>query len=178
MEGALRLMDGYRWYYLHLNPEPWAVGPLDIGRRAGKVYATMGQNKQLAAYQEAVRDELRTQDPTFLEGKIALRVWFWRNRAEYTTPNQRQHRKHEADGTNMMKSLEDACQGILFENDRDVVHCDWMIVEQGPDVEGKILLMVSNAGEPKDYVVPIPEHVWIALISKPEVRDDNSWPPR
>jgi hypothetical protein len=49
------------WYVVHVNPEPWAVGPLDLGRRGGKVYATMGQNQQLAAYQEAVREE--TQVP-------------------------------------------------------------------------------------------------------------------
>lgn len=170
----------YRWYYLYLNPEPWAVGPLDIGRRAGKIFATMGQNKQLAAYQEAVREELRAQDPEFLSGRIVLRAWFWRRRDEYTTPNQRQHRKHEADGTNMLKALEDACQGILFENDRDVVHGDWYIVDQGPEVEPKVLIQVGNALDPKDYVHPIPEAVWKELnAAKPtQVKDDNSWPPR
>lgn len=168
----------YRWYYLRLNPEPWAVGPLDIGRREGKIFATMGRNQQLAAYQDAVRDELRSQEPEMLTGKIVLRAWFWRNRADYTTPSQIKHRKHEADGTNLMKALEDACQGILFENDRDVVHGDWYLVDQGPHVEGKVLLQVGVGLTPADYVRPIPEYVWLQLQTKPVALDDNSWPPK
>lgn len=168
----------YSWYYLYINPEPWAVGPLDLGRKGGKLYATMGQNQQLAAYQQAVRDELSLQQPEMIEGRVTLRAWFWRNRAEYTTPAQRQHRKHEADGTNLFKALEDACQGILFPNDRDVVHGDWYLVEQGPEVVEKVLIQVGPAGTPYTYVLPIPEHVWAALHAPKAAKDDNSWPPK
>lgn len=167
-------MEGYRWYYLHINPEPWAVGPLDLGRKSGKLYATMGQNQQLAAYQEAVRDELRSQDPEFIEGQAFIQAWFWRNRAEYTTPNQRKHRKHEADGTNMLKAIEDACQGVLFNNDRDNQAGAWWIVEQGAEVEGKILLRVGT------YIERplIPADVYSKLLEPREKKDDNSWPPK
>lgn len=171
-------MGQYWWYYFRINPEPWAVGPLDIGRRSGKVYATMGQNKQLAAYQEAVRDELALQDPEMISGRVTMRLYFWRNRAEYTTPNQRQHRKHEADLTNLVKAFEDACQGVLFENDRDVVHTDAYLIDQGTEVEGKILLCIGEAVTPAEYVKPIPEHIWKTLHLPPAQVQDNSWPPK
>lgn len=169
------------WYVVHVNPEPWAVGPLDLGRRNGKVYATMGQNQQLAAYQEAVREEIKSQNPKMLEpdpGGIGLRFFFWRNRAEYTTPNQRQHRKHEADLTNLVKATEDALQGILFENDRDTRHIEAYLVEQGPEVEGKILIFVGYADVNLSIDELVPENIWDKLHTPVEVRDDNSWPPQ
>lgn len=170
------------WYLLRINPEPWAVGPLDIGRRGGKVYATMGQNQQLAAYQEAVRDEIQMQNPVMLTPQsgdgIGLRIFFWRNRAEYTTPGQRKHRKHEADVTNLVKATEDALQGILFDNDRDNVHVEGWMVEQGPDVDGKILIEVGHDDVQLAIETLIPENIWNQLATPPEVKDDNSWPPR
>lgn len=165
------------YYNLYLNPEPWAVGPLDIGRRGGKIYATMGRNQQLAAYQEAVRDEIFVRHyPEMIEPPIQLIFWFWRNRAEYTTPNQRQHRKHEADVTNLQKALEDALQGLLYENDRDVVDVHSYLVDQGPEVEGKILVWAGPGPTPADMAKTIPQGAWVDLHH--ERKDDNSWPPK
>lgn len=130
-----------RIFVLDINPQPWAIGPVGYARKGGSMSAYVGQNKQLHAFQEAVREEIGQQP--MIEGQHMLRMYFWRNRAEYTTPNQRQHRKHEADVTNMVKSTEDALQGILFGNDRDTRRVMGEIVEQGPDVAGRIVIVIE-----------------------------------
>lgn len=134
------MIHEWAWYVLELNPEPWAVGPVGMGRRNGKPYAYVGRNQQLFAYQQAVKEELGTQ--TMVEGPIELQFFFWRNRADYTTPQARTHRKHEADGTNLSKALEDALQGVFYRNDKDVVSMHWELVDQGPEVDGKIVIAI------------------------------------
>lgn len=130
----------YQWYILDVNPEPWAIGDLSVGRRGGKYFPMVGRNQQLHNYKEAVREELRAYFPELLEGKIELKFYFWRRRDEYKTPQARGHRKHEADGTNLAKATEDALQGVLFKNDKDVSRMIWEIVDQGPDVTPRVVV--------------------------------------
>ena len=133
--------DGKNWMVLNISPEPWAVGPVGYARHDGKMSAYVGRNTQLAAYESAVHEEVSEQwGMPMIEGKVGLRFYFWRNRATYTTPQARSHRKHEADATNLQKATEDALQGIIFANDRDVADIHSVLVEQGPDVKGKILI--------------------------------------
>jgi Holliday junction resolvase RusA-like endonuclease len=153
---------GYQWYALKVNPEPWAVGPLDLGRKNGKVYATIGRNQQLAAYQDAIREELG-DGHELIEGPVQLTFFFWRQRSAYTTPNQQQHRKHQADATNLGKALEDALQGVLFVNDKEVNDVRNVIVEQGPDVEGMILIRIKASSNPPNIVSALPTEV-LALV--------------
>lgn len=169
--------EGATWFCVGINPEPWAVGPLSVGRRRGGLFPIMGQNAQLAAYQEAVREELGDgYEP--LKGRYKIRFYFWRNQADYKTSSGKSHRKHIADATNMQKALEDALQGVLFENDRDTWDIRSVIVDQGPDVIGKILFSVEPLGE-----LDIPPVCFMIIdkvdedISKSQV-SDNSWPPR
>lgn len=133
-----------RYYAVEINPEPWAIGNVGYGRKNGNLYAYVGRNNQLAAFQEAVAGEVRSQDPEFLTGDIQLMFFFWRNRAEYYGDNKRT-RKSTPDVTNMQKATEDALQGVLFENDRQVVNIHSILVDSGPNVEGKILIVISNA---------------------------------
>ena len=131
------------WYVLRVNPEPWAVGSLGLGRKQGKIYPYIGQNAQLAAYQAAIREELGPQE--LIEGNVELNLYFWRNLATYETQSGRDHRKHHADATNMQKATEDALQGVLFDNDKYVVDVHSVVVDQGPDVKGKIVINCLKA---------------------------------
>lgn len=147
-----------RWFLLDLNPEPWAIGPVGYARRGGKMSAYVGRNQQLDAYKEAVREALGPQE--MIEGKVKVLFYFWRQMAEYTTPQARTHRKHEADTTNLQKSTEDALQGVLFSNDKDVRDIHSILVEQGPEVEGRIIIAVEKVnGSIPDAVALIPDEM-------------------
>lgn len=147
-----------RWFVLDINPEPWAIGPVGYSRRGGKMSAYVGRNQQLDAYKNAIKETLG-EGHDLIEGKVRVRFWFWRNRAEYTTPQARTHRKHEADVTNMQKATEDALQGVLFKNDKDVNDIHSVIVEQGPEVEGRIVIMVEASHDFPDVMAEFPAHI-------------------
>lgn len=132
-------MSEWTYFVLDVNPEPWAIGDLSVGRRGGKVFPMVGRNNQLHMYKEAVKEEIGDTDHWF-EGHIELDLYFWRRRDEYKTPQARGHRKHEADGTNLAKATEDALQGVLFKNDKDVRAMTWEIVEQSPTAEPCVIV--------------------------------------
>lgn len=169
---ALHHLYKKHWHVLNeINPEPWAMGPITVINVAkGGRFPKVGQNQQLAHFQDAVRGSIK--DAHMIDGKVKITFYFWRVRDEYTTPKQRQIRKHEADATNMQKATEDALQGIFFENDRDVSDIRSVIVEQGPEVEPKIVICVEvwNGFDPDE----IPPSVWAQIDAKP-VASDNSW---
>lgn len=131
------------WYKVEINPEPWAIGPLGTGRRGGKIWAYIGQNQQLKAYQEAVAEEVGEQ--TLLEGDIYLLFLFWRQVI-------RGDNKNYADVTNLQKSTEDALQGILYQNDKATKRVTSILMAQGPEVEGKVIIGIEQYKEP---VLPI-----------------------
>lgn len=168
-----------RWFALRINPEPWRVGPVTPGRRGGKIFATIGRDQQLAAFQDAVAEELGTSN-YLVVGPVKLRFWFWRNRAEYTTQNARQHRKHDADVTNLQKAMEDALQSILFENDKQVNDVQSVLVHQGPDIEPLIIFSIEGSSEPPMAVHSIDPRVYVAALEAVQKVEqaDNSWPPR
>lgn len=148
--------DGFEWYVLDLNPEPWAIGPVGYARRGGKMSAYVGRNTQLAAYQEAVREELG-DGHKLMSGYIHLKFFFSRNIAEYKTPQSRTARKHEADLTNLQKATEDALQGVLFKNDKDVKYCESFEVAQGMGEPGFIIIGIAELVEiPLSQLVPDP----------------------
>lgn len=135
--------DGWTWFVLDVNPEPWAIGPLSVGRaKGGKMFPSVGRNTQLWHYQQAIKEALGNPEIWFENQKIELKFYFWRRRDEYQTPQARTHRKHEADTTNLQKATEDALQGVLFKNDKDVSHVESWMVQQGPDVEGCVIIAI------------------------------------
>lgn len=131
------------WYSVDINPEPWAIGPLGTGRRGGKIWAYIGQNQQLKTYQEAVAEEVGEQP--LLEGDIYLLFLFWRQVLS-------EHNKNYADVTNLQKSTEDALQGVLYKNDRATRRVTSLLMAQGPDVEGRVIIGIEQYTEP---VLPI-----------------------
>ena len=153
-----------RWFVLDVNPEPWAVGPVGYARRSGKMSAYVGRNAQLEAFKEAVREALGDGHEKIV-GRVALQFFFWRNRADYKTPQARTHRKHEADVTNLQKSTEDALQGILFENDKDTNDIRSVLVEQGPDVPGRIVLSIEKSPDFPKVMEGFPQSVCELLDS-------------
>jgi hypothetical protein len=172
--------ENWRWFVLAVNPEPWAIGPVGYSRRGGKMSAYVGRNQQLDAYKQAIREELGNGHHPIL-GKFHLRCYFWRNQANYETIQARVHRKHEADVTNLTKATEDACQGILFDNDKDTNHIEGIMVEQGPNVIGKVVIAIRrNQGTPS-VVAELPDSVCELLDQLDNPSPDtlsNEWPPK
>lgn len=168
--------NGARYFTLALNPEPWAIGPLDVRRRGNRVYPAIGQNAQLASFQEAVREEIGSGH-TVMTGPMKLTFYFWRQRANYNSSNERSVRKHQADDTNMVKALEDALQGVLYANDRDTNDVRGVVVEQGPDVIGKIVIQIEPNSALPD--IDLPPDVWAQLerIEQGQAlpESDNTW---
>jgi len=163
------------WYVIDMNPEPWAVGPMGVVRKAGKLVPYMGRNTQLSTYQEGIKEALGVQD--MVEGKIHLQFFFSRLRSSYTTPQARSHRKHEADTTNMQKALEDALQGVLYKNDKDVCDIRSVQIDQGEDTTPYIVIRLTSCPGFHDPGFPPTVQVLVdAILSRKEfVADDNVW---
>lgn len=167
------------YYYLDVNPEPWAVGALQLGKRNGKFFPKIGPNQQLKAAQDAIKEAIQSLPATPSlrpSGRfITLRFYFWRQMEEWLTESGRKTSSHIADATNMQKGTEDALQGILFENDRDVRDVQSVIVSQGPDITPGIGVCIEDW-----FGSDIPEQIasvrGLVLTQKPAT-SDNSWPP-
>lgn len=175
---------GAAWYALDINPEPWAVGPLGVARSSGQLRPYMGRNQQLDAYKEAVRDELITRYPGQMEVKppyYELDFFFWRNQAIYEGANKTVQ-KNIADATNMQKATEDALQGLLIENDRQVVHVSATIVAQGPDVRGAVAFRLRwgrpLVQHPSFADMPVEIEAQVEDFGRTKPVDPNVWPPR
>lgn len=170
-------------FALDINPEPWAVGPLGTARREGKVSAYIGRNQQLAAYQEAIQEGLKAEldDEYFLlTPPFDIEFYFWRNHAEYLTPAARKHRKHIADATNMQKATEDALQGVLFENDKDVARIRSQVVDQGPHTQGLVVIRVVSEAWPEvpAWVGKMRQDLMLRQAATERESNSNVWPPR
>lgn len=138
------MREDAHWYHLvGINPEPW-TSP-NIGGRRKNGSPVVYKNEGLRVYQEAVKDELKGTIPYSFD-RIELRFYFWRRLEDSNRIDSKRHRSHQADATNMQKALEDALQGVLFANDRDVVSVSSWVVAQGPDVTPRILISVREAG--------------------------------
>lgn len=124
-----------RYYLLWINPEPWAVGSVSVGKTGARI----SPNPNLAAFQNAVREALEGEE-MLPWGAYSLTFFFWRQQAKYIDAADRVRQRNQADATNMQKGLEDALQGILFDNDRDVTDIRSVIVEQGTKVEPRIVI--------------------------------------
>lgn len=130
-----------------INPEPWTAPLAAAGRKGGRVYATVSKSASLKAYQQAVREcamdalnELDDDIEPIHDDNVSLRFWLWRQLLPSGVGS------HRADATNMQKALEDALQGIIFENDRQVVDIQTVIVAQREDVEPLIVIEWGLAG--------------------------------
>jgi Holliday junction resolvase RusA-like endonuclease len=132
-------------YALGVNPEPWAVPPLSAVRtKSGKYIVRAGRDHGMFAYQEAVRDQLRALGAVMLEPPYRLEFWFWRNEATYRSTAGRNISRNHADSTNMQKATEDALQGVLIDNDRNVHSISSQIVQSGPKVTPGVVISAQT----------------------------------
>ena len=171
------MLDSTFWFILPINPEPWSVGPVAYNGKTKKPF--MGRNQQLDAYKQAVREQIEIKYPTVkpLEGPIELGLWFWRQRAEYQNKlNNRKTTKNKVDTTNMQKATEDALQGVLYPNDKEVRKVYSETVSQGADIEPRIIIMLKSYTG-LDMTV-IPEDVWAVynqLDTLDFINTDQRW---
>lgn len=145
-----------RFFVVALNPEPWAVGPLGVGRRGKNAYAYLGENQKLAAYQSALREEL--EGAGVLSGEVEVTLYIWRKLETAKVICGRDRKAKTSDATNIQKATEDALQGVLIENDRNVRKICTEIVEQNDTTEPCIVVRVK----PYEPLNPdsIPDLVW------------------
>lgn len=160
------------WFSLDVNPDPWAIGPLGVGRRNGKLYPYVGKNAQMDAYKQTVKELLVDSRP-LPEGEYTLTFYFWRRLDSHESG-----RKHQADATNLIKATEDALQGMLFDNDRAVRDVRGVIVEQHAEAR-PFVVVKAEMWEGFDPT-QIPDHIWeqISEIDSPSLNFDNDWPPK
>lgn len=160
------------WRVLCINPEPWAIGPLSIGRKKSGVFPRIGPNQQLVTFQQAVREELA--GITMVEYEmVELDFYFWRQLESYKVGNRTVVKK-AADVTNLQKATEDALQGLAIANDRNVKRISSHLVAQGQDVEPRIIIRIKEYQglDPQE----IPDAVWAIFDLGAEVAEQPlSW---
>lgn len=149
--------EDHVWYTISgINPEPWAASEGAVGKRGGKSFIHFHKPQQLRQYQESVKDEFPQQNPQVVEisGDIELVFYFWRQLPEYelTEEKARKRRSHQADATNLQKALEDALQGLVYKNDRDIRSIRSVIVAQGASVSPFILIRAGQYKNPSELV--------------------------
>ena len=133
-----------RHLFLPVNPEPWTSPTSSTGRKGGRVVAFSHKNARLRAYQAMIREEVEAfHDHVPFAESVQVEFYFWRALEQYEV-NGKLRRRHAADATNLQKALEDALQGLLFTNDRNVTRIMSQMVEQGPDVEPGIVIKVTS----------------------------------
>lgn len=113
----------------------------------------------LQAYQEEVRDVLQAQGAYMMKPNYRLTFYFHRTSESETRPNSRKRSK--SDATNMQKSLEDALQGVVIENDRDVLDVRSRIIE--PDsiiTEPFVVVQVEGEVSSEEPVASMVNESW------------------
>lgn len=142
-------MSDFAWYSVAgINPEPWEAAQGAIGRRGGKAYIQFFKTTQLRNYQEAVAEEFKTQNQHWelwhlVETPLEVQFYFWRE-LSIGEGQKKQVRAHVADATNLQKALEDALQGILYKNDRQIRSVSSTIVSQNADTTPFILVGIRE----------------------------------
>lgn len=168
-----------RWYYLPINPEPWQVGKLGLGRKNGKVYPRMDRNEQLYSFQQAVKEFFTDEPPQLIEGEIELYFAFWRRLDKWTTPTGVISTRSVVDVTNMQKATEDALQGVLFKNDSQVKRIHSSIIEEGIDIVPGIAIWIQSHHRISVENLPkiIQEARRVHIQSHAVPTNSNVWPP-
>lgn len=130
-----------------INPQPWEIGPLSVGRARGGVFPKVGRAERLYTYQEAIKEEILLQQPEAngrfddAEG-LSLNFDFWRQLEQHQGKSRKQTGQR-VDVTNLQKGTEDALQGILFPNDKVVKHVESYLHRQEVDVIPLIRIRIS-----------------------------------
>lgn len=158
-----------------VNPEPWKAPT--VGR--GRAFANKGSD----AYKQAVRDYLTAAGAPMLEPPYRVHFLFWRKRFQYKDKGGRTRTRNDSDATNMQKLTEDAMQGILISNDVADRYVTSQVVEQGIDVEPRVVIMIAHLPDPERIRLPegfTEQHLTDALADQDAttftpVADANDW---
>lgn len=163
-----------------VNPEPWTVPDLGLGRKPGGVYPIATTKAVQRMYQTAIRESVQQALPSDFEmfpdeQRLELRIVVRRQietitKVNVKTGKSRTTKGHIADATNIQKATEDALQGLIFTNDNQVGHASCEIIAQGEDEDPGIYITVkpyvTAAGWPSSFnlmasVVPPGHTAWI-----------------
>ena len=158
-------------YALPVNPEPWAVGNAFVKRGGGKTFAAIAPYKTLKVYQEAVRAELQAQGVQEVPGQYMLEFYFFRQNAQYTDAAGRRRTRNRPDVTNMQKATEDALQGVLIGNDRDVLDVSSHLVAAGTDVDPMVVIHLTYGLETS--LAKVPDAVMSAIGRLESAKDQK-----
>lgn len=170
-------------FCLPVNPEPWAIGSAYVRRGGGKAFASIAPDKTLKTYQEAIRSELMARGASLLEPPYALEFYFWRQNAQYQSPKGRTMTRNTPDTTNMQKATEDAIQGVLIGNDRDVLAVKSHRVEASIEGAGQVVIVVHRVDDSEG--LEWSTHVYDAIATESaraerqqrNAADSNTWAP-
>lgn len=132
---------------LPLNPEPWAMGNIQVITAGKRPFPKVSPNRTLKVYQDAIIAELKVEDIGVLPGPMySVRFSFSRQRAQYKTVSGRTSTRNRADVTNMQKGTEDALQGVRLGNDRDVVRIESRLVgPQRPSTLPYVIIEIRHS---------------------------------
>jgi Holliday junction resolvase RusA-like endonuclease len=150
------LLGEDRWFVIGITAQPWAVGSLGVGYRGKKPYAYIGPNQQLQAYQEALKEQL--EGAGMLLGEVEVQLYIWRKLETAKNFGGRDRKAKTSDATNIQKATEDALQGILIENDRNVRRISTEIVAQNENTESCIVVRTRPYQPLRTSVIP--NEVW------------------
>jgi len=158
------------WYVLPgINPVPWTSPEVSIGKKNGKMFPMVYASAELKTYKESVKEEMNDRYPELepIEDEVGLRLYFYRRLDEMK--GNRRRKGHVADATNLQKSTEDALQGILFVNDKQVIHAESWVMAQHDAVEPCIIIeLIWHPQRPS-----LPEHVQATLSEHPTLELEN-----
>lgn len=148
------------FYVSGVNPEPWTSPSASVARANGKMVPRLFKSAALGAYQESVRQALVDAYPEVepLEGPVELEFFFWRQLVRYEGERRRSTKKR-VDATNLQKACEDAIQGVLIANDRDVVHVSSWVIEQHHDTDPLIVIQLTPNPQPPEWTTRAHQHV-------------------
>lgn len=109
-----------------LNPEPWAMGKVQVIPLKNKKRITkITPNQVLKMYQNALEDELVLTGLHNLPGPYySIRFTFSRQLTKTKIASGATLTRNWADVTNMQKGTEDAMQGGSIDNDRHVIRVE------------------------------------------------------
>ncbi len=150
-----------------VNPEPWKAPT--VGR--GRAFANKGSD----AYKQAVRDYLAAADPPMLTPPYRVHFLFWRKRFQYKDKGGRTRTRNAADATNMQKLTEDAIQGILISNDVADRYVTSQTIEQGLDVDPRVVIMIAHLPDPER--IRIPEGFTAQQLAEAMAGEDTTFTP-
>ena len=144
-------METTTYWIWDVQPQPWEAPPFQgFKTKGGRCSCRPGRSDQLHFFKEDLAREFRNAYPdvTPADQPVALVFRFWRNMGAG---------EERADWTNLTKAAEDALQGVLYVNDRQVVDGRGIIMEQSSMAPNLIAVTISDPPMHDIEIPPRPE---------------------